>query len=71
MRPSLCETCAQMREVHTPRGSRFLLCKLGLTDPAYAKYPPQPVLRCEGYRPMGGSESEVSGGSGGEDRSNG
>ena len=50
MTPSLCETCAWMREVVTPRGSRFLLCQLSQTDPAYAKYPPQPVVRCDGYR---------------------
>jgi len=47
---SLCETCALMREVVTPRGSRFLLCQLAQTDAAYPKYPPQPVLRCDGYR---------------------
>lgn len=46
---SLCETCARMREVVTPR-SRFLLCQLSATEPAYPKYPPQPVVRCEGYR---------------------
>jgi hypothetical protein len=50
MTPSLCETCALMREVVTPKGSRFLLCQLSKTDPAYSKYPPQPVVRCDGYR---------------------
>jgi hypothetical protein len=40
-----------MREVKTPRGSRFLLCQLSLTDDAYPKYPPQPVVRCEGFKP--------------------
>jgi hypothetical protein len=38
-----------MREVNTPRGSRFLLCQLATIDPAYPKYPPQPVVRCAGY----------------------
>jgi hypothetical protein len=47
---SLCETCALMREVITPKGSRFLLCQLSKSDPAYLKYPPQPVVRCDGYR---------------------
>lgn len=47
---SLCETCSLMREVLTSRGSRFLLCQLSQTDPAYSKYPPQPVVRCDGYR---------------------
>jgi hypothetical protein len=50
MTHSLCETCARMREVVTPRGSRFLLCQLSQTDPSYPKYPPQPVVRCDGYR---------------------
>jgi hypothetical protein len=48
---SLCETCASMREVITPRGSRFLLCELSAVDSAYPKYPPQPVVRCDGHRP--------------------
>lgn len=39
-----------MREIVTPKGSRFLLCQLSQIDPVYPKYPPQPVVRCEGYR---------------------
>ena len=50
MTPSLCETCAWVREVVTPKGSRFLLCQLSQTDQAYPKYPPQHVVRCEGYQ---------------------
>lgn len=50
MMPSLCDTCGNVREVRTAR-SRFLLCGLSLTDAAYPKYPPQPVVRCDGYRP--------------------
>src|SRR5262249_11534822 len=46
---SLCETCALMREVVTPKGSRFLLCQLSVSNPDFPKYPPQPVVRCEGY----------------------
>src|ERR1700677_1678885 len=49
MNQSLCETCSWMRAVVTPRGSRFLLCQLSQTNSAYAKYPPQPVLRCAGF----------------------
>ncbi len=49
--PSLCESCRVVREVLTPKGSRFLLCQLSLTNPDYPKYPPQPVLRCDGYQP--------------------
>jgi hypothetical protein len=39
-----------MRLVVTPKGSRFLLCRLAKTDPAYPKYPQQPVIRCSGYQ---------------------
>ena len=52
MADSLCETCRHVRVVRTPR-SRFLLCGLSLADPAYPKYPRQPVLRCPGYRQRG------------------
>jgi hypothetical protein len=48
MTQSLCETCKNNRDVLTAR-SRFLLCQLSKSDPAYPKYPPQPVVRCEGY----------------------
>ena len=47
---SLCETCALMRQVITPKGSRFLLCQLSQTNPDYPKYPPQPIVRCDGYQ---------------------
>lgn len=40
MAESLCETCARMREVLTPRGSRFLLRRLAAEDPADPKYAP-------------------------------
>ena len=62
---SLCETCAWVREVVTPKGSRFLLCRLARTDPAFPKYPPQPVVRCDGYRPRDtGNGAVVAGRSG-------
>ena len=50
MTPSLCETRAWMREIITPKGSRFLLCQLSQTNPDFPKYPPQPVVRCDGYQ---------------------
>ena len=50
MAPSLCESCENSREVRTAR-SRFLLCELSLAHAAYPKYPPQPVVRCDGYQP--------------------
>jgi len=48
---SLCESCESMREVVSGKGSRFLLCQLSTTNPAFAKYPPQPIVRCSGYQP--------------------
>lgn len=56
---SLCEMCDSMREVITPRGSRFLLCHRSSVDPAYPKYPPQPVVRCDGYRSQDWGEQEL------------
>src|SRR5437016_5436282 len=50
MMQSLCETCENVREVRTAT-SRFLLCQLSFTNAAYPKYPPQPVVHCDGYRP--------------------
>jgi hypothetical protein len=38
-----------MREVVSAKGSRFLLCRLSQQDPAYPKYPPQPIIRCRGH----------------------
>jgi len=49
MMQGLCETCQNMREVHSAR-SRFLLCELSVRNPAYPKYPRQPVVQCEGYQ---------------------
>jgi hypothetical protein len=58
MTTSLCETCQNMREVRTTR-SRFLLCQLSVTNADYPKYPPQPVVQCDGYRARDKNEEEV------------
>jgi hypothetical protein len=47
---SLCESCASLREVTSPKGSRFLLCLLSVKDPRYQKYPPQPIVQCKGFQ---------------------
>ncbi len=49
MTPTLCESCQNMREVRTAR-SCFLLCELSVTTADYPKYPPQPVVRCDGFQ---------------------
>jgi hypothetical protein len=58
MSRSLCETCAAMREVITPKSSRFLLCQRAKTGPAFPKYPPQPVVQCNGYQTRQDSKQE-------------
>lgn len=57
MTRTLCESCRHMREVMTPKGSRFLLCQLSKTDTVFHKYPPQPVIRCRGHEPREGETS--------------
>ena len=46
----LCEICVFVRVVVTPKGSRFLPCRLSRSDQAFPKYPPRPVVRCDGYQ---------------------
>ncbi len=46
---SLCKSCVNVREVVSGTGSTFLLCQLSQTDKRFRKYPPQPIVRCDGY----------------------
>lgn len=46
---SLCATCEHVRRITSGTGSKFLLCQLAQTNRRFVKYPPQPVIRCEGY----------------------
>ena len=48
MPASLCPACAWVRVTHGKRGQSYLLCR---NEAIPAKYPPQPVLTCTGYRP--------------------
>lgn len=50
-RIGLCSTCTHARIVTSARGTRFYLCQLSATDPRYRKYPPLPVIHCEGFEP--------------------
>jgi hypothetical protein len=47
----LCHSCVHMQLVPSPRGSTFYLCRLSLSDPRFARYPPIPVLACAGFQP--------------------
>ena len=48
--PSLCERCRHVRVIENAKGSRFLLCRRSESEPAYPKYPPQPVVECRGFQ---------------------
>jgi len=50
-RVGLCADCAHARIVRTARGSEFYLCELSFTDRRFPRYPPLPVLRCDGHQP--------------------
>ncbi|MGC4007385.1 MAG: hypothetical protein QM811_31380 [Pirellulales bacterium] len=54
--PTLCAACRWVKPVVSGKGSRFLLCRKSLSDPAFAKYPPQPVVRCVGYEAVSGDD---------------
>jgi hypothetical protein len=54
--PGLCASCEHSRVIETVRGSRFYLCRLSETDPRFPRYPPLPVLRCDGYEPNAATE---------------
>ncbi len=49
MTTSLCQSCDHARTIVSGKGARFLLCELSLTDSRFAKYPPQPIVRCAGF----------------------
>jgi len=44
----LCPTCNHVRRVDT-ESSSFWLCGKSREDPAFSKYPPQPVVACPGW----------------------
>src|SRR5437016_1276111 len=60
MSTTLCKTCAHMQEIVSGTGSRFLLCRLSQTDSRFPKYPPQPMVKCEGYKSSSGEGNAVS-----------
>ncbi len=46
---TLCKSCVHFREAVSGTGSKFLLWRLSHEDERFPKYPPQPVVRCNGY----------------------
>jgi hypothetical protein len=59
-RGGLCPECAHVKLVPGSNGNTYLLCRLASSDPRLRRYPPQPVVRCVGFRPRG-EPGEVSG----------
>lgn len=49
-RVGLCARCRHARRVVSSKGSEFWMCALSKTDARFAKYPPLPVLRCDGFQ---------------------
>lgn len=45
----LCASCVHAKLVRSSRGLDFILCRLALTDAAFARYPTLPVVACRGY----------------------
>ncbi len=50
LQKSLCSRCVQRKIIRSGKGSVFLLCQLGVSNPKWPKYPPQPVQRCPNFR---------------------
>jgi hypothetical protein len=46
---SRCAHCLHLRTTENKRGSVFMLCDRNRTEPAFPKYPPQPVHACSGF----------------------
>jgi hypothetical protein len=44
----LCATCQYRRTIPAAR-STFYLCERSFTDPRFPRYPPLPVVGCNGY----------------------
>jgi hypothetical protein len=49
----LCNSCVWQRVVVSGRGSAFSMCRKAAEDPRFRKYPPLPVLACDGHAPRG------------------
>jgi hypothetical protein len=54
--PGLCKVCRHHAWIRSGRGSLFLRCNLSFSDPRFPKYPPLPVLVCDGFARGDGEE---------------
>lgn len=53
----LCLHCRYTRVIENRRGSTFRLCERSKEDPRFRRYPPLPVLHCEGFAEAGSPEA--------------
>ncbi len=51
--PGLCARCEWARTIESAKGSRFLRCGRSDADPRFPRYPPLPVLTCDGFERRG------------------
>ena len=58
MNPGLCATCRHVKRLESPR-SVFYMCLRAETDPKFRRYPPLPVLTCEGFEEAGKEDGLV------------
>ena len=42
----LCDRCTHQKLIKSGRGSLFSMCRIGLRDPDWPKYPRMPVSAC-------------------------
>jgi hypothetical protein len=56
---SLCNSCGNHRSIISGKGSRFLLCKIGLTTSLWPKYPPQPMTQCAHFQNLPESDQNL------------
>jgi hypothetical protein len=50
--PGLCARCRHLRLLRG-RHSTFVRCAMADTDPRFPRYPPLPVIACEGFEERG------------------
>ena len=57
----LCNGCLHQRVIESGKGSRFSMCLLAASDPRCRRYPPLPVLACDGFEPRQDGAAPVGG----------
>ena len=45
----LCAACLHARTIASDKGSVFVLCERAKNEPRFSRYPPQPVVACQGF----------------------